>query len=372
MKAKWFLVLFLVAVSVGGCGGGGTPTPTPTPTPVKVVVSCISHLQIGVVSNNYACTASEAVTWSVDKASLATITGAGILTPNTTSTGTVTVTATAASGSDTPGTATVNVVDWILYEGNGGVSVMNSDGSNSAMLFPASAGCSHQTWVIKPLEFICQNDLTPAPLEFFVYTTDGTAAGTKLQGTLQMDQIGELDQVQFAHASPDGKTIVFTGFKETVVGSATEDIEGVWTIGVDGSGLVELATEPYGDGVLIENPRFSPDGKEVLYNKGRNVWLTNSDGSNPHQLVSALSYMAIFSPEMTKLYYNTPAGSFMAAADGTNPVQISSGNLLIWGVSPNGASIVFWDQSTNSGGVVTANADGSDQKNIAVGAPSDW
>jgi len=309
------MVVLAIMIGLVGCGGGGsvngTPTPTPTPTPAP-----------------------------------------------------------------TPAPAGT---DWILYQNAAGdVLVMNGDGSGQTTLLPHSAGCLYPTWSYGHLGFICATDPTVTRSTFVTYSTDGTAAGTKKLGTLDLVAIGGLDSASFPRYSPDGKSIVFTGFKQTVVGSATEDIEGVWAIGTDGTGLVEKAVEPYGDGVLIENPRFSPDGKKILYSKGQNVWTMDADGNNPNQLINATSSKAIFSPDMKGLYYVSGWGgasniaSVLANADGSNPVQISSNGLTVAGVSPNGKSIVLWDMTTSPYGVVTANADGSNQKNIAFGVPMDW
>lgn len=125
-------IVFTFTVALADCGNESgtaintTSTPTPTPTPGSVTITCVDHIQIGVQSpTTYTCKASETVTWSVNNASLATISTTGVLTPNTTITGDVTVTATATTGSDTAATATVKVVDWILYATNSGRFLMN-------------------------------------------------------------------------------------------------------------------------------------------------------------------------------------------------------------------------------------------------------
>jgi Tol biopolymer transport system component len=128
-----------------------------------------------------------------------------------------------------------------------------------------------------------------------------------------------------------------------------------------------LSTEPQ-DGINILNPRFSPDGKEILYQRGNNVWIMNTDGTNQHQLVSATSWSAIFSPDMKKLYYTNSGGAFIANADGTNAalIPLSAGD-TVYGISPNGASIVLWNMSSET--TYTANSDGSNLKQIA--SPAD-
>jgi len=372
---KFFsIVVALAALALVGCGGGnnggGGCTSNCTPPPGKVTVTCISQIQIGVTSNNYACTASEAVTWSVDNASLATITGAGILTPNTTSTGTVTVTGTATSGNDTPGTATVKVVDWILYNDvSGVVTVVNSDGNNQTALLSKTTGCDYLARSYDRLKFVCENILSTDP-EIMIYSTDGSAAGTKELNVLDMSTIGGINMAQFPSFSPDGTKIVFIGLKvNSALGPQNE--AATWVMNVDGTGLTKLAAEPYGDGIFPSAPFFSPDGKEILYQKSGYVWLMNADGTNQHQLVNVPSSLAMFSPDGSKLYYTGSSGIFMAAAGGTGAVQIVAGYAL-GGISPNGESITFYENAGN-GGIFVAAADGTNQKQIAAtGALSVW
>ena len=129
----------------------------------------------------------------------------------------------------------------------------------------------------------------------------------------------------------------------------------------------ERDTIRHGDGVNIGNPHLSPDGKEVLYVKGKNVWLMNADGTNQHQLVSATSSSAIFSPDMKRLYSASTSGAVIANADGSNATLIPlSAGADAYGTSPNGTSIVLWN--VNSGTISVANADGSNLKQIASAA----
>jgi Tol biopolymer transport system component len=68
--------------------------------------------------------------------------------------------------------------------------------------------------------------------------------------------------------APNGRRVVFT-----------QQRRGIFTIGLDGSGLRQLT--PYaGD----EHPVYSPDGKRVAFIRGSRVWVMQSDGSRQRLL----------------------------------------------------------------------------------------
>ena len=62
--------------------------------------------------------------------------------------------------------------------------------------------------------------------------------------------------------SSDGKHIVFQ--------TENEPYEGMWAIGSDGKGLVNLI--PNGSPFLPHDPIYAPDGKSVLYGGGQGLW----------------------------------------------------------------------------------------------------
>ena len=367
------VVIVIFTLALTGCGStmvanpNPTPTPTPTPTPGKVAIVCVDHVQIGVVSpTTYVCTASETVAWSVSNTSLAAISSTGsesaALTPNTTTTGVVTVTATATTGNDTAGSATVKVVDWILYGTSyPGIFIINPDGSGAQQVLPISSNCMDFSWSYDHLEFICANIVGTPPAVFTAYSTDGTMSGTKELYTLNLNTIGGVEGADYPSLAHDGTKIVFNGLALTNVNGTNINTEGTWTTNINGTGLTELSVEP--DNINIWKPRFSPDGREILYQKGSNVWLMNADGSNQHQLVSATSWQGIFSPDMKKLYYTNGSGAFMANADGSNATLVAPAGDTVYGTSPNGTSILVWNIST--GTISVANSDGSNPKEIA-------
>ncbi len=76
--------------------------------------------------------------------------------------------------------------------------------------------------------------------------------------------------------SPDGKTIAFM--------SSQAGNWDVYTIGIDGTGVTQVTTDTFEDGL----PTWSSDGKTIVFvsNRGNvwSVWATNPDGKNQRSL----------------------------------------------------------------------------------------
>lgn len=380
---RWRLFAILTAATVmgamAGCGGGSGSTP-----PGKIGISAITgpgHLQIGVNSPaSYAYFATvtggsdTSVDWSVDDPSLARISAGGIATPSTTKTGTVTITATAHADASKKATLRVKVVDWIL-DGLG-VLLVNSDGTGPVVLVPltnqAYGFCS---WAYDHLTFVCANLLTTlTPPELFVFQTDGTAAGTKLVNTLEMGATGDPVLVENPSFSPDGTKIVFEGVGADVA-------LGVYVVSADGaSAPVRMAIDQDIADDVLSAPRFSPDGKSILFANHATIWIMDADGTNQRQVVSAPSLDAMYSPDMQTLFYNgigtfgsTSGNVFRADANGGNAVEIGVAGDRLADVSPNGNSILFVNLSTPTGsGNFTANPDGSNRHLVPGAGWASW
>ena len=359
------LVAATVTGAMIGCGGGSGSAPG------NIGISAITgpdHLQIGVsspASYVYSATVTggsdTAVDWSVDDPSLATITAGGIATPSANKTGTVTIIATAHADATKKATLKVKVVDWILA--GLGVLLENSDGTGVVILVPLTnqqyGFCS---WAYDHRTFVCANLLTTlTPPQFFIFQTDGTAAGTKIVKTLDMGTPGDPAIVENPSFSPDGTKIVFEGV-------GTDLGLGVYVVNADGaSAPVRLAADPDIADDYLSAPRFSPDGKSILYADNATVWIMDADGTNQRQLISAPSLDAMYSPDMQTLYYNgiaafgsTGGNVFRADASGGNAVEIGVEGDKIVDVSPNGNSILLVNLSTpTTSGNFTANPDGS-------------
>jgi Tol biopolymer transport system component len=351
MKLRRFTIALMLLVAAAlfvGCGGriGSVVQPPP---PGNVTATCVPYIQIGVVSATYTCTANEAVDWSVDNSALATISSAGVLTPNATTTGTVTVTGT-PTGTDKSGTATVNVVDQIIY---GGTYLVNSDGSDPIKL---TTGCYNSEWFADHLSFACTG-VTGNNL--LVYKTNGTAAGTTLSATLTWPNLGQPD---VASPSPNGKTLVFRAYDETV------NKFGVYQANVDGTNLQLLSQEAACTGgcVGIGQPRYSyNDGKKIVYThvvQGQSMVCTmNVDKTDQSCLVAGGD--GAFSTDGTEIFLTTADG---VHSIGSNGGQLSA--LIFAGCggamsSPNGKKLVCG----TAAGISTSYIDGSGQKALVAG-----
>lgn len=384
---KGILAIGLTSIILAGCGGGsggGRVSISPITGP--------SHMQVGVNSPSsyiFLATVSgsndTSIRWSTSDSSLATIDATtGIATPSATRTGTVTIIATANADSTTQSTVQVGIVDWILagqiQQMNGlpvGLAVerMNSDGTNPVTLIPFSLFSMNNyincIWAHDHLSFACTpmfSSSGSAPTELVIFQTDGTAAGTRQSAIIDLIALGFSGTLGNAQFSPDGSKIVFEGATTSSGGFL---VAGTYLVATNGeSGPVLLATDPSGYDAVVGNPRFTPDGSEILYSQGGTVWIMNADGSNQRQLLATTSQNAEFSPDMSTLFYSSVSGVFRANADGSNPVNIAASGYTFEGLSPNGQSILLVTAAPlGSGGVFTANSEGGNLQGLDA---SDW
>ena len=118
---------------------------------------------------------------------------------------------------------------------------------------------------------------------------------------LEVDRRVPLDMTEGSwislDVSPDGETIVF------------DFLGDLFTVPIGGGDATQLTS-----GMAFDaQPRFSPDGSRVVYTSdadgGQNVWVMNSDGSDPVQISKGASNRAE-SPEWM------PGGDYVVAAMG--------------------------------------------------------
>ena len=74
--------------------------------------------------------------------------------------------------------------------------------------------------------------------------------------------------------SPDGSKIAF------VSAAAYNNID-IWVINVDSTGLKRLTTAPY---QREWEPAWSPDGAKIVYERVKDIWVMNADGSNQRKV----------------------------------------------------------------------------------------
>lgn len=102
-----------------------------------------------------------------------------------------------------------------------------------------------------------------------IYTA--TVKGGKVSRVLPGSNANDLE----ADWSPDGQTLVF------IRTFAPSDYR-IMAVNRDGTDLHEVVRDFAGDQI----PAFSPDGRQIAYLRSGQVWLVDSDGNNPHALVT--------------------------------------------------------------------------------------
>ncbi len=91
-----------------------------------------------------------------------------------------------------------------------------------------------------------------------------------------------MDRISDVQVSPNGQWIVFVSRKIDL--EANKGLSDLWMVGVDGTDLRRLTSYPESD----FNPRWSPDGKSVLFLSSRGgssqVWRIRIDGGEAEQI----------------------------------------------------------------------------------------
>ena len=138
--------------------------------------------------------------------------------------------------------------------------------------------------------------------------------------------------------SPDGSTLIV--FRE----STTQSVGSLYRVAADGSGSANPIS-PEGLAVGYGSVRFSPDGSAVLFQEGRTsptgaLWIMNPDGTNARKLFEDdlgrfVSHPA-WSPDGSEIMFvlnpvaddfeHRPNGLFVIDADGSNLRQVMGGN----------------------------------------------
>jgi len=81
--------------------------------------------------------------------------------------------------------------------------------------------------------------------------------------------------------SPDNKYIVFASYGP----NRNKGVFNIWTIGVDGTKLSQLTfDEDYNDD--NQYPKWSPDGRSIVWSHAKQVWIMDRDGLNKKLLTS--------------------------------------------------------------------------------------
>jgi dipeptidyl aminopeptidase/acylaminoacyl peptidase len=235
-----------------------------------------------------------------------------------------------------------------------------------------------------------QTDEHNEPTDIYAIDADGS----------DTEQITDIGDAYGPLWSPDRKTIVFTrrsdGEGDPIRGS-------LWSVGVDGSGLAEIAAAD--DWETFTAGSFTADGSQLAVTRitfdpesfqgSSEIELMNPDGSDQEQLIEQASDPA-FSPDGKRIAFvsdrdrngrlcygdSCSYGSelYVANADGSDPKRLTETNELneahpSW--LPDGSRIAYHQgevfQNAEATSILEINPDGSCGRQVLAGSgPGAW
>ncbi len=168
--------------------------------------------------------------------------------------------------------------------------------------------------------------------------------------------------------SPDGTQIVFATGQD------------IYVVNVDGTGVTKLINDVATDG----EPVWSPDGNQIAFSSLRQtgqweVWVMDADGNNPTNLTNRVGFDAqpAWSPDGTKIAFSSfrdgDADIYIMDRDGSNVTRVTTRVGLdrnpVW--SPNGDQIAFESILNGNYEIFVTNLDGSGLANLTNHASHD-
>jgi Tol biopolymer transport system component len=185
--------------------------------------------------------------------------------------------------------------------------------------------------------------------------------------------------------SPDGSSLAYSSG------------DGLWKVGVNGTGKTLLAASP--SGRTWREVDWSANGKIVAQSIAgwaytSEIRIMNADGSNPTIIVPdapGALHGVRFAPDGQSIFYNYDVSGheessgrqidtsiFVAGIDGSNPVNLSQASGRVSGtrdyvdaLSPNGTRILFTNCQDNIGcSMMVMNRDGTQRQTVIAGTAS--
>jgi Tol biopolymer transport system component len=235
-----------------------------------------------------------------------------------------------------------------LAEKEGGLSIMDADGSNQKRLVPnGHAG----TWSRDGCKILFSRG---GSKDASIYVIDADGSNQKL---VAHDVSTPPDGAEMrAYFSPDGRRIVFV--------SASNEI---MVVNSDGSDARKLTNGGYS-----YEPSWSADGSKIHFFAIGGGRVVNADGTNLHAIrVGGPQADAQWSPDGKRIAFVSvnQGGSNIAImnADGTNVRVLTSGSVrpLLPSWSPDGSKIVWQSFRNDDISIDVINADGSHRVTVA-------
>ncbi|MTI29356.1 TolB family protein, partial [Xanthovirga aplysinae] len=134
-------------------------------------------------------------------------------------------------------------------------------------------------------------------------------------------------------------------------------------------------------------PAWTPDGKTIAFARQYKdsegiwqyeIWIMNSDGSEPTQIKSLKGCGPYFTPDGRIVFYsewiNKKSEIYIADIDGKNIIKLTDNEAQDWhpDVSPDGKQIAFMSDRDGNFEIYVMNIDGSNQKRLTNNDVDDW
>src|SRR5262249_51181688 len=133
----------------------------------------------------------------------------------------------------------------------------------------------------------------------------------------------------------------------------------------DGSDLAALTC---GNDASDYRPTWSPDGRQIAFERYGAIWVMDANGDHAHAITPGFTaYDPVFAPDGTKIAYagggDGTSGIHVVSLDGSGDQRLTSGDDSGAAWSPDGSQIAF-----NRGGkaLMVMNVDGTNVRTVAT------
>lgn len=277
-------------------------------------------------------------------------------------------------------------------DGNAEIYVMNADGSELKNLTNHPSFDTQPSWSPNGKQIVFASDRRNSGrvqpnLEIHVMNADGSNP-RRLTSTDLADRN--------PHFSPNGKQIVFTRFLEPAgpPPALPPAVPQNFVINVDGTGETNLTNnsaprcfgppfDPDPTCVFEAWPRWSPNGKKILFNRAplpgqADIWVMNADGTGKTNLTNSPTtndFFADWSPNGKMIAWSGggPPGEtdiLVMNIDGTGLRRVTTDGIVNFDVapvwSPNGEKIAFWSGRGGNFDIFTIHPDGTNETRLTT------